>query len=364
MVSCDFISGIVAQSGSSEAHFLSSPSLRTEPNAADRLDPVEIVNEGLEGDRPMAVAADSMPAKANHTSAQSTFEAAELWRERCERRLDQLMELHCGHVEVCPRLAEAMRYGVMGSGKRVRPVLCFLAAADFGVDPEPLLDFGCALELVHSASLMLDDLPCMDDARLRRGQPAAHVKFGEAVTTLAAIGLLNQAYGVLACADSMAPLLRGELVARLSAAVGTTGLVSGQSRDLCERQSEMDCSQMLRINRQKTAVLFELAVTAGGLHAGLGERRLDTLHRFARHLGMAFQTADDLLDCMQNSVDSGKDPGLDCGKAGSVHTVGVAALRQRLTEELDLSGRVLAELGVHRSALTRYVEALFRRHLA
>lgn len=312
----------------------------------------------------MVVLADSAPVKRNDDSAHSTFEAAEYWRERCECRLEQLMELHCGHAEVCPRLAEAMRYGVMGSGKRVRPVLCFLAAADFGADPEPLIDFGCALELVHSASLMLDDLPCMDDARLRRGEPAAHVKFGPAVTTLAAIGLLNLGYGVVASADGLAPVLRGELVARLSAAVGTHGLVSGQSRDLCERQSEMDCGQMLRINRQKTAVLFELAVTAGGLHAGLGERRLDSLHRFARHLGMGFQTADDLLDCMHSAADSGKDAGLDCGKSGSVHAVGVAALRQRLAEELDLAGRVLSELGVHRSALTQYVEALFRRHLA
>lgn len=312
----------------------------------------------------MAVTAGSLPTKLKAVSARSTLQTATLWRERCELRLDELMQLHCGHVQACPRLTEAMLYGVMGSGKRVRPVLCLLAAVDFGVDPEPLLDFGCALELVHSASLMLDDLPCMDNARLRRGQPAAHVKFGDAVTTLAAIGLLNHAYGVIARAQGLAPGLRGELLARLSDTVGTAGLVSGQSRDVCERSTPIDCSQMLRINRQKTAVLFELAVTASGLYAGLGERRLDSLHRFARHLGMAFQTADDLLDCVRSEADSGKDKGLDCGKAGSVHIVGAPELRQRLAEEMGRAEQVLAELGVRHSALTQFVEALFKRHLA
>lgn len=289
---------------------------------------------------------------------------ADRWRARIDERLIQLLERHCGHEEVCPRLAEAMRYGLLARGKRVRPLLCLLSAIDFGADPEPLLEFGCALEMVHSASLMLDDLPCMDDARLRRGQPAAHVEFGDAITTLAAVGLLNQAYAVVARAEGLQSALRGELVARLSDAVGTAGLVSGQSRDLCERRSEIDCSQMMRINRQKTAVLFELAVTAGALHAGIGETQLDALHRFACQVGLAFQTADDLLDCLGNTIDSGKDTGLDCGKAGSVHTVGEAPLRERLGEELAEARRAMFDLGVQDSLLTGYIEALFRRHLA
>ncbi len=315
----------------------------------------------------MAATADSLRTSSVDKAETAAELLAAEWKARIDERLLELFERYCGHSDVCPRLAGAMRYGLITPGKRVRPLLCLMAAIDLGADPEPLLDFGCALEMVHSASLMLDDLPCMDDARLRRGQPAAHLKFGDAITTLAAVGLLNQAYGVVARAKAPQAGLSVELVARLSDAVGTAGLVSGQSRDLCERRSEIDCGQMIRINRQKTAVLFELAVIAGGLHAGIGGTRLVALNRFACQVGLAFQTADDLLDCPGDSpgdsMDSGKDAGLDAGKSGSVHAVGAGVLRRRLNQELTEARRVLSQLGVEKSMLTQYVEALFQRHL-
>ena len=286
------------------------------------------------------------------------------WHQRCDARLLELLDFHCGADDVCPQLAEAMRYGVLAGGKRVRPLLCFLTAHDFGAEPEPLLDFACALELVHSASLMLDDLPCMDDASLRRGRPAAHLRFGDAVTTLAAVGLLNLAFGVVARSEALDIAVRCELVGRLSDAVGTTGLVSGQARDLCERAGDLGPLQMQQINLQKTAVLFELAVTAGALHAGLADRDIQPLRRFARQIGMGFQSADDLLDLIKDSSLTGKDAGLDLAKSGSVHAVGEGVIRERLAQELSEAGRALAELGVRESLLTGYVESLFHRRMA
>jgi len=265
--------------------------------------------------------------------------------------------------EACPRLVEAMRYSLLTPGKRVRPLLALLTAVDFGRDPGPLVDFGCALEMVHCASLMLDDLPCMDDARTRRGQPAAHVQFGEATATLAAIGLLNQSYGLLARCTSIEPAIRSRLVSELSEAVGTAGLVSGQSRDLGERGRRLDGSDIDRINRQKTGVLFELAVVGGGLILDLPQRRLAALNDYAGHVGLAFQAADDLMDAHRMAAESGKDCGVDVGKSGSVHQVGEPALRERLAAEVAAAELRLEQLELAGGLLRRYVRDLFGRLL-
>lgn len=280
------------------------------------------------------------------------------WRGRLNAKLTDHLR---ADQDSCPTLVEAMRYSLLAPGKRVRPLLALLTAIDFGRDPDPLLDFGCALEFVHCASLMLDDLPCMDDARMRRGQVAAHIRFGEATTTLAAIGLLNQAYGMIAHSDALPAAIRCRLVAQLSDAVGTAGLVSGQSRDLVERKRGIDSAGLRRINRQKTGVLFELAVVGGGTIADLPAGRLETLNRFAGHVGQAFQTADDLFDCQRHCGSTGKDCGLDVDKAGSVHQLGEAALRERLVAELEAADAQLDALGVEKSLLKSFVLSLFQR---
>ena len=280
------------------------------------------------------------------------------WHSRLDAKLNEHLR---GDQDSCQTLVEAMRYSLLAPGKRVRPLLAVLTAIDFGCDPEPLLDFGCALEFVHCASLMLDDLPCMDDARMRRGQLAAHIRFGEATTTLAAIGLLNQAYGMIAASKALPESIRCRLVAQLSAAVGTAGLVSGQSRDLVERERGIDSAGLRRINRQKTGVLFELAVVGGGTIADLSAERLDTLNRFAGHVGQAFQIADDLGDCRRHCKSTGKDCGLDIDKAGSVHQLGEAVLRERLIAELEAADAQLEALGVENSLLKSFVLLLFQR---
>ncbi len=289
------------------------------------------------------------------------------WRDRIDARLAELLPgRHDGASATCPQLAEAMRYCLLANGKRVRPMLAIRTALHFGGDPERMIDFGCALEMVHCASLMLDDLPCMDDASLRRGQPACHQAFGEATTTLAAVALLNQAFGVLARDRALGAELRCELVDRLSTAVGTAGLVSGQSRDLIERAGALDDAPdgdaLAEINHQKTGVLFELATAGAGCILGLDDGDLGALQRYAGHLGQAFQAADDLLDVRKYGADSGKDAGLDRGKAGSVHRIGEEALFARVEQELAAGDAVLPA-AVGGAALDGYVRALFQRFL-
>lgn len=300
----------------------------------------------------------SVAEKQRSASSESPAPTIRLWRDRVNTRLKDLIR---ADEDACPTLVEAMRYSLLTPGKRVRPLLALLTALDFDRDPAPLVDFGCALELVHCASLMLDDLPCMDNARMRRGQPAAHIQFGEATTTLAAIALLNQAFGVIASSDSLPERLRCQLVARVSQAVGTAGLVSGQSRDLVERKGGMDSDGLARINQQKTGVLFELAVVGGGMIVDLPHERFDALNRYAGHVGQAFQSADDLLDCRKHSRRSGKDCGADVDKAGSVHQVGESALRDRLQRELAEADGQLERVGLDRSLLRAFVLSLFQR---
>ncbi|HKL49537.1 MAG TPA: polyprenyl synthetase family protein [Wenzhouxiangellaceae bacterium] len=300
----------------------------------------------------------SVAEKQRNASSEPAARTIRLWRERVNTRLEEHIRVD---EDACPTLVEAMRYSLLTPGKRVRPLLALLTALDFGRDPRPLIDFGCALELVHCASLMLDDLPCMDNARMRRGQPAAHIQFGEATTTLAAIALLNQAFGVIASSSTLAESIRCQLVARVSQAVGTAGLVSGQSRDLVERKGGLDSDGLARINQQKTGVLFELAVVGGGMIVDLPPERLDALNRYAGHVGQAFQSADDLLDCRKHSRNSGKDCGADVEKAGSVHQLGESALRERLQRQLALADDQLAHLGLDQSLLRAYVLSLFQR---
>ena len=300
----------------------------------------------------------SVAENQHNASSEPAARTIRLWRDRVNDRLKALIR---ADEDACPTLVEAMRYSLLSRGKRVRPLLALLTALDFGRDPRPLIDFGCALELVHCASLMLDDLPCMDNARMRRGQPAAHIQFGEATTTLAAIALLNQAFGVIASSSTLAESIRCQLVARVSQAVGTAGLVSGQSRDLVERKGGLDSDGLARINQQKTGVLFELAVVGGGMIVDLPPERLDALNRYAGHVGQAFQSADDLLDCRKHSRNSGKDCGADVEKAGSVHQLGESALRERLQRQLALADDQLAHLGLDQSLLRAYVLSLFQR---
>lgn len=283
-----------------------------------------------------------------------------LWRDRLDEELQRCLRVD---GDACPTLAQAMRYSLLAPGKRVRPLLALLTALDFGRNPAALLAFGCALESVHCASLMLDDLPCMDNATLRRGQPAAHIRYGEATTTLAAIALLNQAYGMIADCGTLSEAVRCRLLSQLSRAVGTAGLVSGQSRDLVERKRSVDPAGLRRINRQKTGVLFELAVVGGGMIAELPPARLAVLNAYAGHVGQAFQNADDLLDCRRHSGDTGKDCCLDREKEGSVHQVGEAVLFERLEKDLAEAEAKLGALGLQSSVLQAYVRSLFQRLL-
>jgi geranylgeranyl pyrophosphate synthase len=238
---------------------------------------------------------------------------------------------------------QAMAYTLHAPSKRVRPVLTMLCAELCGGEAAPALPAAAAMELVHASSLILDDLPSMDDAPLRRGRPANHIQHGEAIAILAAFGLLNLAFGTLA--REYPPALAARLTALLSNAVGTDGLIGGQSADLLATDQQISFEMLERIHRGKTGSLFSAAAVGGALVADAAEDDIARLEAFARNLGLAFQIVDDLLDVEGNPADTGKAPREDLKKTTFVSFSGVAGARQLAGELCQTADRALSAFG-------------------
>lgn len=248
------------------------------------------------------------------------------WRERLEKRLESVLP---GEEEEPRELHRAMRYAVQAGGSRWRPLL-LLAAAHLGGRAPAALDAACAVELVHSYSLVHDDLPCMDDADFRRGRPSCHRVFGEAVALLAGNALLTLAFPLL---TSYPPELAATLVRELASALGSRGLIGGQVADLCWSPGE---KSYLFAALAKTGALFRASLRMGAWVGGVPEA-LGALDECARHLGLAFQLRDDLRDWQE---DQGKGRGLNAVKAW-----GEEGCSLRAREEAGAAERALAPLG-------------------
>lgn len=253
-----------------------------------------------------------------------------------------------------PRIHEGMRYAVLGGGKRLRPILAIAAAEAVGAQPltsgAPLLVPFCALELIHTYSLVHDDLPAIDNDDLRRGRKTTHVVYGEALGILVGDALLTEAFAWLARPVVGVPATRQlAAIGEVARAVDSTGMIGGQVADiLAERSHEVssDRHSLLRelefIHRNKTGKLFTTSVVLGGLLAGASDEQLGALRRYADALGLAFQIVDDLLDIEESSATLGKTAGKDVeqGKLTWPALLGADAARAEVER---LLGEALAE---------------------
>ncbi len=273
------------------------------------------------------------------------------------RRVSRLRRLVDGALEdLLPdpgdqphRIHAAMRYALLSPGKRIRPVLALLCAEQLGCAIEVALYPACALEFVHAASLVLDDLPCMDDAKTRRGQPCVHVRYGEGVAVLTGVALLNEAFALIARAPDLSADTRLQMNALLTRAGGTTGLVGGQEQDLCG-DAEPTLASLTKTHEQKTGTLFMAAVEIGALAAGADQRTAETLHRFAEELGLAFQALDDLDDADDlESVNA---------RANLLVLLDKEGLRQQSVRKLAEAKAVLCNFGAPIESIGRYVDLL------
>ncbi len=230
------------------------------------------------------------------------------------------------------RLYEAMRYGVLGGGKRLRPFMVMESSRLFNVDPSNARRVAAALEFVHCYSLIHDDLPAMDDSDLRRGQPSVHRKYDEATAILAGDALLTLAFEVLADpATHPDPHVRVELIRKLAHASGPQGMVGGQMLDLIGEEREFDLGTVSRLQRMKTGQLMAFACEAGAILGKADEPHKRALCNYAYDLGLAFQVTDDVLDVEADPKMTGKPANQDdkAGKSTFVSTMGKEQAKAR-----------------------------------
>jgi farnesyl diphosphate synthase len=230
------------------------------------------------------------------------------------------------------RLFEAMRHAAIGGGKRLRPMLTIAASRLFAIDPERALRVGCAIEAIHVYSLIHDDLPCMDDADLRRGKLTVHKAFGEAEAVLAGDSLHALAFDILAhLATHDDPWVRCELVLELARAAGPGGMAGGQMMDLVAEGQALDIPAITRLQQLKTGALIEYAVEAACIMTKLPNEARTPYRGYARNIGLAFQIADDLIDFSGDEAAAGKRTGKDAhaGKATFVSLLGEDRARQQ-----------------------------------
>jgi geranylgeranyl diphosphate synthase type II len=275
--------------------------------------------------------------------------ALEQARGRVEQALaGYLPESREGRRARCPaRLGEAMAYSLMAGGKRLRPVLCLLAAEACGGDAEAALPAACALEMVHTYSLIHDDLPAMDDDDLRRGRPTCHKAFDEATAILAGDGLLTLAFEVVARHVRPAEVAAA-CVGVLAEAAGPAGMVAGQMADLeAEGRDDATLEALEAIHRRKTGALLRASLRMGALVAGADEPRLRALDAYGRAVGLAFQIIDDLLDVQGDEAKLGKRVQKDSqlGKWTYPGLLGIEGSRRRARQLAEEAVAALASLG-------------------
>jgi len=247
------------------------------------------------------------------------------------------------------RVQEAMAYTLHAPSKRVRAVLTLLAAELCGGAAAAAMVAAGVMEMVHASSLILDDLPSMDNAPLRRGKPANHLVYGEAISILAAFGLLDASFGVLS--REYDAVTAAQLTGLLSEAVGGDGLIGGQAADLLATDREISFGMLERIHRGKTGALFSAAATAGAVTAKGAAEPIAALQAFAKNLGLAFQIIDDLLDVEGDPLITGKPIREDVKKTTFVSFSGVAGARQLAAELCHTADSALTPFGRRASQL-------------
>lgn len=270
-----------------------------------------------------------------------TFKA---FAQDCHTRVDQALDELLPAGDDLTRLREAMRYSLFNGGKRVRPTLAYAAALAINTDTPPaLLDrVACALESLHSYSLVHDDLPAMDDDDLRRGKPTCHIAFDEATAILAGDALQTLAFELLSEANTD-PAIQIALVRQLAHASGVRGMVLGQAIDLAAVDKQIDLTHLENMHRHKTGALIRASVSMGATAAGASAQQLQALDSYAAAIGLAFQVQDDILDVTVDTETLGKQQGADIARNKPTY-VALLGLEGARTKAQELHQQALAAL--------------------
>jgi geranylgeranyl diphosphate synthase, type II len=278
-----------------------------------------------------------------------------------DAELDRLMPREDTPPAVIHR---AMRYSLFAGGKRIRPFLCLEGARVVADQTPGLAAAACSLEMVHTYSLIHDDLPALDNDDLRRGRPTSHKVFGEAMAILAGDGLLTHAFQVLGQLKGVEPTRRVRLVEELAVAAGTVGgMIGGQVNDL-EGENQTPTPELLEsIHRAKTGALLRASVRMGAILAGASEAEFDALSRYGEHIGLAFQIVDDILDVEQSSATLGKTAGKDAAqhKITFPAVYGLEASHRMAEQERERAHAALERFGARAARLKELSDLIVHR---
>jgi geranylgeranyl diphosphate synthase type II len=273
-------------------------------------------------------------------------------RAGIEEALDRLLPKEEAHPA---SIHKAMRYSVFAGGKRIRPILCLEAAAMFSENPVAAVSTGCALEFIHTYSLIHDDLPALDNDDFRRGKPTCHKVFGEAIAILAGDALLTLAFQTLAFVP-VEPQRRLNILATIAQAAGTDrGMIGGQVADLEAEKKTPDVGTLEYIHRSKTAALIRASIVAGGIAGGATNDDVERLKCFGENIGWAFQVVDDILDVEESFAVLGKTAGKDQAQQKATYPALYGILQSR-DIAADLAAKALGELDFYGERASRLRE--------
>ncbi len=277
-----------------------------------------------------------------------------------KKPFDELMLNLIDKEEIPTELKKSMLYSLSIGGKRLRPLLLFAVLEAFGHSAKKGYRVAAALEMIHTYSLIHDDLPAMDDDSLRRGKPTNHIVFGEATAILAGDSLLTHAFKIIAEDESLMPLQRVHLISEISKAAGPMGMVAGQILDMEAEKHPISLSELKEVHVHKTGRLIEFAIVSGAIISGANEELIQLLRQYASHIGLAFQIKDDILDVEGNTVLIGKKVGSDemNGKSTYVSLTSLETAKRMLNDEISAAMQLLDQLPGETNilrAITQYI---------
>lgn len=307
----------------------------------------------------MAVPSPAAPFMAADSDAESFADVS----RRLRRQVDEALAQYAEYGDDCPvKLALAIRHSLLAPAKRLRPMLVLMSCQACGCDQRAALPAACAVEMVHTYSLIHDDLPAMDDDDMRRGRPSCHAKFGEATAILAGDALLAQAFEIMAT-DIQPPTVAARCCRELAIAAGASHLVGGQQDDLAAEHERGGIEQLEKIHRRKTGAMIGVSLRLGGIVGGASNTELDALDFYGANLGLAFQIVDDLLDLGGDATRLGKRTGKDSshGKLTFPAVLGVEGSRQRARQLIDEAKSALAIFSSRAAALQSLANYVIER---
>lgn len=291
-----------------------------------------------------------------------SFEVNQYYKSR-KKQIDGRLKLLVDQTDFTrsDNLSKALRHTLLAGGKRIRPMLTIAIYELFRKDYKRALNAACALEFLHAGSLMLDDLPCMDNASLRRGKTTSHLLFGESTTILASAMLWISAYDIISGKEYKD---YGILASETSKITGMQGLIVGQFYDLEAQHKKYPIKQLTQHYELKTASIFRLAVKYGAVLGGASDEQLRKLDKYALHLGIAFQILDDIIDATSTAKESGKDAQLDeiNHTQNYVNTIGLESSMKAYNKHLQASSRTLKSTGLQYQKILNFTDQLLKRN--